>query len=94
MSVVIHSDNESCRPQSISQYRTATVVTSVASHTEAKTCYHLDVTKQGWLISLCPRAKTSQKKDCFTFVTKILKLCKTLFFGVELHFKRLVLSSS
>lgn len=46
MSIVLHFDNESCRPQSISLYNGATVLSSAASHAEIKVHYRLDVTKK------------------------------------------------
>lgn len=43
MSIVMHFDNESCRPQSISLYNRATVLPSAVSHAEIKAHYRLDV---------------------------------------------------
>ena len=47
MSIVMHFDNESCRPQSISLYNGATVLPSAASHAEIKAHYRLDATSKG-----------------------------------------------
>lgn len=44
---VIHFDNESCRPQSVSLYNRATVLPSVASHAEIKAHYRVDVRNKG-----------------------------------------------
>ena len=47
MSIVMHFDNESCRPQSISLYNRATVLASAASHAEIMAHCRLDVTSKG-----------------------------------------------
>lgn len=80
MSIVMHFDNESCRPQSISLYNGATVLTSAASHAEIKAHYRLDVTSKGWCTCCRPCAKTAEN-NYFRSVNRIFKSWQILLLG-------------